>query len=368
MASPAAAVIKALLFRKLSFELDLIPLEFSKLSPKKILNWLKTESSVLLKPSRPWGFPTIIQIEPTTLCNLDCAVCPVSYGLERPRGSMGLDEFKSLIDQLKDYLLVIMFWDWGESFLNPDAYFMIEYAKKTGIKMVASTNGHVFAEENHARRVVDSELDVLTVSVDGISQESYHQFRRNGSLSQVQEGIRKVAAEKRRKKSATPLINLRYIVMRHNEAELSHLPDFARSLGVDVLTLRKFHAVPNSQKGWDTAKDLVPEQEKYQLPLLNKSDNNPVRITKNPCKNLWNCPTVHWNGEICRCFMDYAEKYPLGGLKEQSFKEIWLGPEYRQIRRKFRKGWQKLELCQDCSYGFAGGDIGREANAEKLEL
>lgn len=365
---PLLQIFKAFFFRRLDFKIDLIPFEFRGLPYKKIFNWLKTESSVLFKPSRPWGFPTVIQIEPTTQCNLACSSCPVARDLSRPRGSMGLAEFKSLIDQLKDYLLVILFWDWGEPFLNPDAYKMISYAREAGIKVMASTNGHGFAENNHARQVVAAGLDVLTFSVDGINQDSYQQFRRKGSLAQVQEGIRNVAAAKKNKKSPLPLINLRYIVMKHNEAELSRLPEFSRSLPIDILTVRKFHAVPYDKEGWQAAKSMVPEQGKYQLPRLSRSSGEPERVAKNPCKNLWNCPTVHWDGKICRCFMDYSEKFVLGDLKKQSFKAIWYGPEYHRVRRRFRNKWQDLELCNVCSSGFAGGDVGREANVEKLEF
>jgi len=368
MNSRLAAVIKAFVLRRINFEIDLIPFEFKKLSQKKVSNWLKTESSVWFKPSRPWGFPTVIQIEPTTFCNLNCTVCPVSEDLERLRGNMSFGLFKSIVEQLQEYLFLILFWDWGEPFLNPEAYNMIQYACQAGIKVIASTNGHVFAEGDHARQVVSSGLDVLTVSVDGINQETYQQFRREGRLSQVQEGINNIVAEKNRKNSKTPLINLRYIVMKHNETDLPLLPDFARALGVDVLTLRKLHAVPSENKEWASAKDLVPDQAEYQLPRLSKDKKTAIRIVNNHCKNLWNCPTVHWNGTICRCFMDYCEKHALGDLQKKSFKDIWYGQEFRQVRKKFRGDWRKLELCKDCSSGYAGGNVGSEANAKKLEF
>src|SRR5208337_3213314 len=94
-------------------------------------------------------------------CNLRCPFCPVTLGLGRGLGHMKLDMFTEIIDQLRDYLLLILFWDWGEPFLNPDAYEMIQYARKCGIKVISSTNGHVFASGDHARKVVHSGLDAL---------------------------------------------------------------------------------------------------------------------------------------------------------------------------------------------------------------
>jgi MoaA/NifB/PqqE/SkfB family radical SAM enzyme len=360
--------------RRLSFDLDLVPLHFERLPWSKVVNWFLTESSVYFKPSRPWGLPTVLQVEPTSRCNLECGICPVGIGLERPTGNMDLDLFRGIVDDLRDSLLVMMFWDWGEPFLNPCAYEMIRCARRAGVKVVTSTNGHVFAAGDHAREVVESGVDVLVFSVDGVSQETYQHFRRKGRLDTVLEGIRRVVAEKRRSGSRTPIVNLRFIVMQHCEHEIPLLPEFARDLGVDVLTLRKFHCVPGTRESCGPKNQihdragagLVPTELKYQLPRLTGNAKAPVRASRNPCRNLWNCPTVHWNGTVCSCFMDYNERRPLGSLRENSFREIWQGEAYRRLRREFRRRWQQLPLCDECASGFERGDVGREANAEAV--
>ena len=359
--------------RKVSFELDLVPLHFTDLSLKKVTNWVLTESSVVFKPTKPWGFPTVLQIEPTSRCNLRCKICPVATGLGRPVGDMDPAMFERTVDELADYLLLLMFWDWGEPFLHSNAYRMIRYAHDRGVKVASSTNGHIFASADHARQVIESGLDVLVFSVDGITQETYERCRTSGRLDTVLEGIRNVVAEKRRLRSATPIVNLRFIVMKHGEHEVPQLEEYARSLGVDVLTLRKFHFVPGTEvedvgqragTAPQKADGLVPEEVKFQLPALPEDGQRPVRIDRNPCRNLWNCPTIHWDGTVCSCFMDYNERRPLGSLKQKSFREIWRGDDYTKLRRGFRKHWQELPLCGECASGFAGGDVGREANAE----
>ena len=281
--------ITALVTQKLSFELDLIPLRFEGLPRKKIINWLLTESSVPFKPARPWGLPTILQVEPTSRCNLRCGICPVTTGLGRSVGDMDLPRFQQLIDELGEYLLLIMFWDWGEPFLNPDAYAMIRYARGAGVKVVCSTNGHVFADRDHARQVVDCGLDVLVFSVDGITQETYQRFRRQGNLETVLQGIRNVVEEKRRAQSNTPLVNFRFIVMKHGEREVPHVRAFASSLGVDVLTLRKFH------------------------------------FACGPCSIV------------------------MGNLRERPFTEIWNGPAYRDFRRHSPNREGLLSLKDRCN-------------------
>jgi len=362
VSSKLAQVVSALARREIAFEMDLVPLRFSGLPPRKIINWALTESSVFFKPSRPWGLPTILQVEPASHCNLECRICPVGRGLARPTGDMDLAMYKRLVDELRASLLVIMFWDWGEPFLNPHAYEMIRYARQAGIKVVSSTNGHVFAQGAHARAVVESGLDVLVFSVDGISQETYQKNREKGRLEEVLEGIHQVVAEKRRLGSTTPLVNLRFIVMKHSEHEVPRLREFAQGLGVDCLTLRKLHFVPGTGEG----EELVPSEVQFQLPALSGDGKAPVRVSRNPCRNLWNCPTVHWDGTVCSCFMDYSEGRPLGSLRERSFRETWYGQEYARLRREFRDDWRRLPLCGTCSSGYAGGDVGTQANAEAI--
>jgi MoaA/NifB/PqqE/SkfB family radical SAM enzyme len=365
----AARAVDALARRRIAFDVDLIPFQWDDVPRRKVLNWLRTESSVYARPARPWGMPTLLQVEPTNRCNLHCRVCPVGTGLGRSVGDMAPALFERIVDEVRDYALLLLFWDWGEPFLHPDACDMIRYARQAGLRVVASTNGHVFAGPRHTERVVSSGLDVLVFSVDGITQETYQHYRAAGKLDEVIEGIRNVVEARRRAGAETPFVNLRFIVMRHNEHELPRLRDFAASLGVDALTLRKFHAVPDRRmrSRWAEA-DFVPTQREYQLPVLTPGTLEPMRTRSNPCRNLWNCPTLHWNGAVCSCFMDWSESRPLGVFGPQSLREIWYGEAYRDLRTRFRRNWSTAPLCGECALGYVGGDIGREANAEVFML
>lgn len=365
----ALQALQALATRKVAFDVDLIPRAWENLPLKKVLNWLRTEASVHVKPERPWGMPTILQVEPTSRCNLHCRVCPVGVGLGRPAGDMDPALFQRIVDEVRDSALLLLFWDWGEPFLHPEAYGMIRYAHQAGLQVVASTNGHVFASNDHAARVIASGLDVLVFSVDGITQDTYQHYRAAGKLDDVLEGIRNVVAAKKSAAGRTPLVNLRFIVMRHNEHEIEQLEDFAASLGVDALTLRKFHAVPDRRmRGRWADADFVPSRPEYQLPVLTPGTLEPVRAARNPCRNLWNCPTIHWNGVVCSCFMDWGEQLKLGTIAGQSLREVWYGEAYRDLRQRFRRGWRDLPRCGECATGFVGGDVGRHANAEAFFL
>jgi radical SAM protein with 4Fe4S-binding SPASM domain len=366
MLNYAGKIFRAFFTRKIDFTVDMIPFMFDGLPLRKMINWLLTEGSILYKPSRPWGFPTLVHLEPTSHCNLRCVTCPVTEGLKRASGHMDLELFKKIVDDLGPYLLLILLWDWGEPFLNPNIYEMITHARKRKIKLMASTNGHVFAKENHAQNVVASGLDALIFSVDGITQKTYERYRAGGRLESVIKGIRKVVAEKRRQGSRTPLLNFRYIVMKHNEHELPDLEKFVRTLDVDLLTFRKFFPVVKQQVPDEGQKVSDPDDPFYQRFEQQPETTGLQRVENNPCKNLWNCPAIHWNGTVCPCTCDYNENSVFGNLKAQNFDDIWSGRAARDMRRAFRRHWQTLPLCTDCVYAFKGGDMGRESVTEAI--
>ena len=103
--------IKALVTRSILIECDRIPYQFHNVPFKKILNWIRVEASIFIKPSEPWGFPTHLQIELSDLCNIKCAFCPVTEGMGRTEGHMDFTLFKKIIDETGDYVFLILMWD-----------------------------------------------------------------------------------------------------------------------------------------------------------------------------------------------------------------------------------------------------------------
>jgi len=91
-----------------------------------------------------------------------------------------------------------------------------------------------------------------------------------------------------------------------------------------------------------------------------------VRRVRNPCKHPWYHPTVHWNGVVCSCTFDPQEKFPLGDLRQTSFRKIWSGQLYRCLRRQFRADWNQVPLCRECTYAYEGGDCSRESISEAV--
>jgi radical SAM protein with 4Fe4S-binding SPASM domain len=363
--------MKALVARRVEIECDRIPHTFHQVPLKKLFNWILVETAAMARPATPPGWPTHLQIEPTTHCNLRCLLCPVNTGLNRPTGHMDFAVFQKVVDEVGEYAFFILLWDWGEPFLNPRIYDMIRYASERRIKLISSTNGHLLAQGDHADRLVRSGLDTLIVALDGITQETYEKYRQGGRLDDVLQGIRTLVDRKRALNSRKPLINLRFLVMRHNEHEIPKLPDLAKSLGADALTLNTLNShcqeTDPAERAWLEARyqELLPRDRRYQRFRYTKAGDK-RRVARNPCKRLWNNPAIHWDGTVASCFFDFAEKRKLGNVQTDTLTAIWRGAEYRKLRRAFRRGWEKLDLCRACSNSFVGGDCSWETMSEAI--
>ncbi len=346
--------------RRIAFRCDSIPYFVQDAPIQKIMNWLRVEASTRVRPLTPWGFPTHLQIEPTNTCNLRCELCPVSGQMRRPSGFMDVDLYRRLLDEIGDYVFIILFWDWGEPFMHPSAFNMIALAHEKGIRVASSTNGHMFADPSYADAAIRCGLDTLIFAVDGISQETYEKYRHRGDLQKALQGIRTLAERKKALRSAKPLINFRFIVMRHNEHEVAHLETFARELGADALTLKTLNPCSDNTygdkpDGTDKKNNpFLPQNPIYHRFLCNEQ-GDPARRERTACRNPLNAATVHWNGTVCPCTYDYDERFALGNLNTSSFKEIWHGTSYRMFRHQLRRADPKDYFCYECSYSYKGG-------------
>jgi radical SAM protein with 4Fe4S-binding SPASM domain len=349
----AGEALQALARRTIPLEFERIPLPIAGASYAKILNWLALEAGIALRRPESWGWPTHVQIEPTTKCNLRCTYCPV--GSESgSTGHMDAAVFRKVVDEIERHALLLILWGWGEPFVCPSIYEMIDYAHQKGIRLVSSTNGHLFANREHAEGVVRSGLDALIVSLSGTTQEAYHRFR-GGRLDTALDGTREIVAAKRRLGARTPHVQMSFIVTDYSEEQIPEIVELARSIGVDGLSLKKMNTA--SVKPRSGPDEALPSDERYRrFSYAGAAGEGRQRVQQNPCKALWQSSTLRWDGRINPCAYDFDGERLLGDAAATSFREIWRGPAYRQMRREFRADWERIPICSRCTYAYVGGN------------
>lgn len=355
--------------RNVTIEHDAIWYSYENVPDKKYYNYLRTFHGLNCKTEdfAARGFPYILQVEPTNACNLSCAVCPAAADkktLDRPRRNMSLDEFKSVVDDMRDYLLLLVLWDWGEPFMNPQLPDMIRYARDKGIRTVTSTNAHFLHDREYLERILTSGLTTLIVAVDSLKPEKYESYRKGGDLTKVLDGLRNVLAMKKELNSET-LINLRMVIMNSNEDELRSMRTLAKKLGVDYFTVKTANPTPG---GNSSDEGIVPRNPAYRRYAYKPGTYERIRMDVN-CRKCWFLLNVHSNGVVAGCCYDYDQEMAVGNVFERPFTEIWNGPAARALRKKLYYDKDTMDKCRECDVNFKLRDVGwfvevRDFNAD----
>lgn len=335
--------------QQIKFTHDAIEYTWDDVPEEKYNNWLLNTKDVLnTKDYTAWGFPFVLQIEPTSLCNLACTLCPTGrHELNRPYRHMRFNEFKSLIDNMERYLLFLILWDWGEPLMNPELPSIIRYASERGIQTVTSTNAHFLNNEAYTEELLKSGLTTLIVAVDSILADKYEIYRKNGDIDRVLGGLANAISVKKRIGSKT-LINVRMVIMKQNEHEIEEIENMARISGADLFTVKSL----NPSCGL-VARDeeLLPVNPRYRRYEYIPNTYERAR-TDAICRRVWTMSNIFSNGDVVPCCYDYDSEMKVGNIFETPFTQIWNNSAYRQLRKRIYHEMQTIAKCNHCGINF----------------
>jgi radical SAM protein with 4Fe4S-binding SPASM domain len=321
-------------------------------TPKRVINAAKVFSSyyisrLLQKPIHK-GFPLSLSIEPTTSCNLRCPECPSGLrSFSRPTGMLEENLYKKIIDEISSHTSYLIFYFQGEPYLHPKFLEMVRYAQSKKIYTATSTNAHYLKDEN-ARSTVESGLSRLIVSMDGVTQEVYEQYRVGGKLDKVLSGIENVLKWKKELKSKTPHVILQFLVTGFNEHQIADVKRLGKRLGVDEVRLKTAQVYD-----YKNGSDVIPKDEKYSRYRIKADGTYELNAEAgNHCWRMWQGCVITWDGRVVPCCFDKDATHVLGNMQEQSFEKIWKGKSYQNFRASLMKSRNEIDICTNCSEGL----------------
>jgi len=226
--------------------------------------------------------------------------------------------------------------------MHPD--FFSFPAVTDGIKTVVSTNGHYLAEGN-PEKLIKSGLNKLIVSLDGMNQEVYSQYRQKGEFRRVTEGIRNVAAARDKLHSSMKL-EVQFLVNRYNENQIAEVRRFAKDVSAR-LKLKSMQVISDNDAGkWMPARGRFRRYEEI-------NGGNTIRNSMpNRCPRLWFNPVITWDGLVVPCCFDKDAEFVMGDLKKDSFRTIWKNDRYREFREKVLARRSSVGICRNCTSGM----------------
>ena len=350
--------------KRISIRHDMTDYVWDELPDEKYDNWLRVRRGPYdLKTYRPNGYPFMLQIEPTSRCNLQCPLCPVGRDeLGRPKRDMTVAEFKAIIADVRRWLMLAVLWDWGEPFANPQLHEIIRHAADHDIRTVTSTNAHYLSNEDHVAAILSSGLSTLIVAIDSIHDAEYQAYRIGGRLDRAIAGLKKVVQLKQKLGSCT-LINLRMVVMRHNEHQVADLRRLAKELGVDRFTVKTLNPSCGSLS---MDSELVPLNKQFRR-FEYRGDTWERISVLSPCERVMTMANIFSNGDVVPCCYDFDSSMKIGNVFEAPFTRIWMSPEYQETRRRIHEQRAAIPRCNNCHINFQLSKTGWFAEATDLK-
>ncbi len=188
--------------------------------------------------------PKMLQLEPTSHCNLKCPACPVTEFHNDPRfaadrtGMLSLDEMIAIFEAVPS-LEKVLFYNYGEAFVHPEALPMLRWIReqRPGMLVHISTNGIALTPARTREVVAGRLVDRLLFAIDGARAESYAKYRVGGKLERALGAMREMVAETERQGVRSQFeIWWQYILFEWNDSdeEIAEARQIAAEIGVPI--------------------------------------------------------------------------------------------------------------------------------------
>lgn len=310
-------------------------------TPRRILNLYRSRWETLRLRETLRSYPVKLTVEPTNACHLRCPACLTGAG-ERGRDTRPLrvDLFARLLDEIGDYLFQVEFTNWGEPLLAKEFPALVQTAARRGLSTTTSTSLSLPVSRERAEALVQSGLHVLGVSIDGVRQESYQEYRVRGDLQTVLANCRLINETKQRLRSATPALVWELHVFPHNVQDVEEARTMAAALGMEI-TVSKGWVVGPEWQAADGVQFFLGNPEIF------------------PCLFLWQHAVVNNDGGVAPCCGAFYREDDMGRLPgdgeagARAFRDVWNGPRFREARRLYRSregasAEARSRICYEC--------------------
>jgi hypothetical protein len=318
--------------------------------------------------------PLMVYLEVTRRCNLGCRMCDVKNNYPPKSQELTSDEIERLISQLADQGVELIDFSGGEPLLREDIFDMIRFANERKMSTHLVSNGTLITRVL-ARKIVDSGLNAISISVDSIIPEIHNRIRGESyAFERAIKGIKNLVRESNNGLK----IFTQTVISRENLHKLDSIPDLAKSLGVDGVRFQATH--PSICGGPESKRDHKNREifNRKELDRLNLSIEKILEKSKK--YNLYTNSEIYLKGvknffqgksSFIPCFASFlfceidtfGNVYPcfmmqsFGNVKKNDFKSVWTSKKARALRkliisRECPRCWMSCYMDPSIKCGF----------------
>jgi len=285
--------------------------------------------NLLGKYSLQTKIPTHVDIELSSFCNLKCVMCP--HGDEDndiQKGLIDYDLARKVIKECAEFgVSSLKFSGRGEMLMHPRFPELVEYAKSLGILDVMFNTNALLLTPEVTKRVVDCGVDLIIISIDGATKETYEQIRVDGNYDILVTNLDYLLDYREKKGGNKPMVRLQFVKMKENIHEFEMFQQLWKDK-VDVLV-----GLDYSNRSEQTDKSVVGRKT----------------IGRDYCPHPWRRLTIASSGKALMCCVDWDIKYPVGDVNKENIYDIWNGKKIKYGRKCIKNlEHHKIPSCRDC--------------------
>lgn len=292
-------------------------------------------------------FPLILLVQTQSFCNGRCSICPYPTISEKlPQGRMEWGLFQKVIDEAvtEPLLSSIVFELHNEPLLDERIFDCVNYIKSVDAskRVAIVTNGELLSRFS-PEDIVKSNLDVLSISLNAHSRETYESINTGLNYDKVMSNVAGMLSNP----STRQKTRLFFTVTAQNEYEVYKAMKYWKRQGVST----RVSGVTNRAGTLDNFERLRPRTNYYNGSGLSTVWRRLISRMRHAigCHVPFYEMSILFNGDVLICSEDWNRTSVVGNVTTQSLKEIWNSKEINEIRRLLlRKKFEQIDSCKEC--------------------
>ncbi len=279
------------------------------------------------------SFPSQVMVDITEVCNLGCIHCAhPAFKLSPVYQKSMLDPElnKKMVDEVfhhgRNFTKYIRYTSNGEPLVHPKSYDMIQYAViNSGTKVTLTTNGTLL-NEKRMKKLLDTGLHMIDISIDAFHNKTYKKVRVGGNLEITKKNVLKLLDLKAQSNGGTKII-VSFVEQNQNSNEIELFKKFWSKTGADEVLIRKLHTNSGSNS--------------------HENNKNKEKVRR-PCLYPWERVVLTAKGKLSFCPTDWYGKSEISDYRNTEIRTIWSGEFYKDLRNQHLNSKFKNKFCEKC--------------------
>ena len=265
-----------------------------------------------------------IYVEITNRCNLSCSFCSK---VEKPLRNMTIEEFKCIIEKIKDYTDTIYLHVKGEPLVHPNLIEFLNVAEEHNIKVNLTTNGTLFPN------LVDKLKECKSLKKINFSLHSEN--NKENYLEDIFKNVEKLQEV---------TVVYRLWTLNNGELDEKSTQTVNKIVSYYKLSTEIVDKIKNENNVKIKDRIFVDKDNEFEWPSI--TNHNSCGF----CYALKTHIAVLVDGTVVPCCLDSNGLVDLGNIYNESLENIINSNRYQTLKKSFQDRKPSEDLCKSCTY------------------